>query len=58
MEEIKNNFSENNKIECLYCWFYSSVSVNFMNLEELNEVRQYQDLKPLKKLPKQNKEIF
>jgi hypothetical protein len=40
--------------ECAYCGFTYRTIGEQMSLEELNEVRVEQDLKPLKKLPKIN----
>lgn len=39
-------------IDCAYCGFYTHTTVKQMDLEELNDTREQQELKPLKKLPK------
>jgi len=38
---------------CLNCGFYAYTNQGYMNLEDLNEAREEEGLKPFKRLPKQ-----
>ena len=40
-------------ITCFHCGFYTTTSIGYMDLGELNGMRKDSDMKPLKKLPKQ-----
>lgn len=45
-------------LDCAYCGFYTSTTVEQLSLEELNDLRSDMDLKPLKKLPGWNLDEF
>lgn len=44
-------------ISCLYCGLQISPKITYQTLEELNESRKDSELKPLKRLPKQDKDF-
>jgi len=45
-------------IGCLKCGLSIQPELSYHDFEELNEIRQDQDLEPLTEKPKQNKEIW
>lgn len=49
---------KHSSIQCLNCGFYSRVVTGYNNLTAVNEEREENDLPPLKKLPKQNKDLI
>lgn len=45
-------------IQCLHCGLIISPKIKYQSLEELNESRADLDLDPLKKLPKQDPDLW
>ena len=43
---------------CFDCGLEIHPTVKYMELDEINDHRQYQELEPLAKLPHQNKEVI
>jgi len=55
---VDNKPFEQNSGECLTCGFTYWTKASFSDLEELNEWRIENELKPLKKLPKQDRTLL
>lgn len=45
-------------LTCMYCGLRIYPTNDYMNLEELNEYRAENDMRPLKRLPKQSDNIW
>ncbi len=41
-------------LSCLHCGLQTSANINYLSLEDLNDIRRDSGLEPLKKLPIQN----
>jgi len=49
---------EREYIQCNYCGLAIYPKIRYMSLKELNEIRKDSEMTMLKKLPKQNKNLF
>ena len=45
-------------VECLNCGFHTQIQAGYMSLQDLNDMREQEDMKPLDKLPEQNPDFI
>lgn len=49
----ENKPFENTSIQCPYCGLVTDMNIRYLDLEDLNDLREHLGMRPLKRLPKQ-----